>query len=293
MTVGPRSWSSALVRLDESAASAATPVGVSVDSGRVSGGGTRVETASTGLGTVTRDGVVVLDRLGLHLRHDDTDTWTMFADRFDGPVVATLDGLAWTVEEDGPLRGRVRGDGRLGDSRLALTVSVDYTGRVRLDIDVTMVELFRALQLVAELPSEPLSRLDGIPAGAIAREPGNVEWPVQGWSLVRRAGSDVALVTADAYSLSLDDRRWQWTLLRTPQMAWPPHESERRAQARHTDQGEHRFSFELMASPALAAAAVARAARQQARPPFAFTRYEGLARPPWGPVPPAKLRPAV
>jgi alpha-mannosidase len=42
---------------------------------------------------------------------------------------------------------------------------------------------------------------------------------VQGWSCVELADRRPALVTGKDYRLSLDDR-WQWTLLRSPRMAW-------------------------------------------------------------------------
>ena len=72
-------------------------------------------------------------------------------------------------------------------------------------------------------------------------------------------------------------------------MAWPPAEAPRRSPPRHTDQGTHRFTFLLAAAPELPAAELDRIARQLAQPPIAFTRTEGVDRPPWGDVPPERL----
>ncbi|HET7572043.1 MAG TPA: hypothetical protein VFJ77_05160 [Gaiellaceae bacterium] len=289
--IEPRAWTTRLIRLDEPQPFAldATAGG---DERGLRGGGVEVTLAPSGIAAIAAGGAQLLGPagLGLHLRVDESDTWTMFSDRFEGAVAERLDGLVWTVEEDGPLRARARGSGRLGSSPLALVVSLDAEGRLSLDVEVTMVASFRALQLAVDLPAEAEERRDGVPAGSVRREPGPAEWPVQGWSCVRAAGRDLALVTADAYSLSLDGTTWQWTLLRTPRMGWPPLESPRRAHAPHTDQGEHRFSFRMLAAPALADAELERAARAQTRPPVAFSRYDGLARPPWGAVPPPKLR---
>jgi hypothetical protein len=112
---------------------------------------------------------------------------------------------------------------------------------------------------------------------------------VQGWSRLTFAERDLALLTADAYSASADQRTWQWTLLRTPRMAWPPLPSDRKAAVRHTDQGEHRYSFRLLTAPSLPADDLDRLARAQQQPPISFSRYEHVSRPPWGDVPPRKL----
>jgi len=97
-------------------------------------------------------------------------------------------------------------------------------------------------------------------------------------------------VTNDAYSLSLNDDVWQWTLLRSPRMTWGGGDPEIYAgRDWHTDQGSHTFAMILHVAGPLDDAALHAAARQQAQPPIVFDRYEGLQRPPWGSQPPRFL----
>jgi len=50
----------------------------------------------------------------------------------------------------------------------------------------------------------------------------------------------------------------------------------------YTDQGEHHFQFQFLASRAsLPDTLLEKRARQQVQPPIIFDRYEGLNRPPW------------
>ncbi len=113
---------------------------------------------------------------------------------------------------------------------------------------------------------------------------------MQGWSRVEVADKQVALITADAYSLSLDGNLWQWTLLRSPKMAWGGGEPLVYAgRDWHTDQGQHTFDFVLHADSGMEENGLSGAARQWAQPPVVFDRYEGMDRPPWGNSPPRGL----
>jgi alpha-mannosidase len=104
------------------------------------------------------------------------------------------------------------------------------------------------------------------------------------------AGLQLALVTADAYSLNGDGDLWQWTLLRSPKMAWGGGEPLiYGGRDWHTDQGPHAFEFALLAGDRLDEADLRAAARRQAQPPVLFDRYEGMNRPPWGNSPPRGL----
>lgn len=234
--------------------------------------------------------------IGLHLREDHTDTWAFTTDRFDEPVFATLDVTdGWTVEERGPLRVRGRLDGRLGDSIVRWTVSLHRDDpRVYLGLEITFAERFKALQLPIRLASQPSRWTDGQAGGRVEREPGATEWPVQGWSRVQVGDAVLALLTGDAYSVGLDGATWQWTLLRSPKMAWGGDQPEIYAgRDVHTDQGVHEFAFVLHpapANPGLTDVALHTAARQLLQPPIVFDRTEGLHRPPWGNNPPPHLR---
>jgi alpha-mannosidase len=284
-TIDASGWTTLLVRSDiVEGVAAPVPHAAAASAEWLSGGDIEIALGADGIGRVERDGAVVLEGISLQLREDLSDTWTMESDSFDGPVVDRLSTPEWSTEELGPLRARSRARVRLGESPLELAVSVDHEGRVTLDLLVAFVERFRALQLTFLLPFEPAEHEAGVPAGAARRAAGKTEWPVQGWSRVGEA----AVVTGDAYSVSVDGNRWQWTLLRSPRMAWPPIPSVRRAAARHTDQGEHEFSFQLHFGQASAAELEA-AARQQLQPPVVFSRYDAVDRPPWGAAPPERL----
>ncbi len=229
--------------------------------------------------------------IGLHLRRDNTDTWTFHTDRFDEPVEATFEADGWVVEETRPLRARVRLDGTLGGSRVRWTLTL-HRGEPKLHVgvEINFSEQFRLLQMPVSLASHPDSRVDGLPGGHTERASDQVEWPVQGWSRVEVEGCHLALVTGDAYSLSLDGDCWQWTLLRSPKMAWGGGKPEVYAgRDWHTDQGPHTFGFVLHAGEHLEEGTLRTACRQQMQPPVVFDRYEGMDRPPWGNSPPRAL----
>jgi alpha-mannosidase len=195
------------------------------------------------------------------------------------------------VEESGPLRARVRSEGWLGRSavRWTLTLHRDEP-RLHLRVEVNFNERFKLLQMPVHLASVPARWTDGLPGGLVERTAGPTEWPLQGWSRVDVAGGQLALATGDAYSLSLDGGRWQWTLLRSPKMAWGGGEPAVYAgRDWHTDQGPHTFDFTLYVGEHLDETMLHTAARQQMQPPVVFDRYEGMDRPPWGNSPPRAL----
>ncbi|QIN83755.1 hypothetical protein GBA63_14770 [Rubrobacter tropicus] len=253
----------------------------------------RADLDNSGIRALTVDGRNPLGGGGmrLHLREDHTDTWTFHTNRFDGPVSGVFEGEGWVVEESGPLRARVRLDGTLGGSRVRWTLTLHRDdARLRVGIEVNFNERFELLQMPVHLADPPARRTDGLAGGQVDRAPGPTEWPVQGWSRVDVAGGQLALVTADAYSLSGDGDLWQWTLLRSPRMAWGGGEPlVYGGRDWHTDQGPHAFEFVLLTGESLDEIALRATARQQAQPPILFDRYEGMDRPPWGNSPPRGL----
>ena len=241
--------------------------------------------------TVAGQNILGPGGIGVHLREDYTDTWTFHTDRFREPIVAAFHPGAWTVEETGPLRARVRAEGWLGHSWIRWTLTLHRDDpRLHIDLDITFNERFALLQMPIHVADAVERWTDGLAGGAVERQPGPVEWPLQGWSRVIAGGRAVALLTSDAYSLSLDDRCWQWTLLRSPRMAWGGDNPDiYSGRDWHTDQGPHSFHFIMQAGTMLEDEALHTAARQQAQPPIVFDRYEGLERPPWGNSPPRRL----
>jgi len=217
----------------------------------------------------------------LHLRQDHTDTWSTGADRFAGPIVAVLANGAWTVEETGPLRARVRMENRLGTSRLRWTLSLDHDDpRLRMHLEINFDERFAALQLAAHPAIGAIRRTDEIPGGAIDRPFSPAECPVQGWSRIAFADAALAVLTQDAFSVSAEPGLWQWTLLRSPLMAWqggePPVYHGRDT---HTDQGEHDFALDMHVGDTLSDTALDIAARRMAQRLITFERTDGAERP--------------
>jgi alpha-mannosidase len=259
----------------------------------LSNGRVTVSLGGGGISQIALRGVNLLGRggIGLHLRHDSTDTWTFHTDSWSEPIEARLAHGSWQVEESGPQRGRVRLDARLRNSRVTWIVSL-YEGESRIEIDlfINFDEHFTLLQMPVRLASPPSHRVDGIAGGHVARAAGAAEWPFLGWSRLRVGRTDIGFVTSDAYSHSVNGALWQPTLLRSPKMAWgggrPVVYSGR---DHYTDQGMHSFRFQLWCAPSIAESELAAAVRRQAQPLIVFDRYEGMDRPAWGPVPPRGL----
>jgi alpha-mannosidase len=259
----------------------------------LSNGLVTVALGAGGIAQIAFRGTHLLGRggIGLHLRHDSTDTWTFHTDRWAEPIEARLVGARWEVEETGPLRVRARLEARLRNSIIRWTVSLyAREPRVDLELEVNFGERFTLLQMPIRLAASPSRWTDGIAGAHVPREPGPTEWPFLGWSRLRVGRTDIGCVTNDSYSHSVDGALWQPTLLRSPKMAWgggtPATYGGR---DHHTDQGVHRFRFELRFGASLSEADLARAARRQGQPLVVFDRYEGLNRPAWGPVPPRGL----
>ena len=85
--------------------------------------------------------------IGLHLRHDASDTWTHDLDRFPEPVAARLEGASWEVEEAGPLRARARLEAQLGASRVRWTLTLE-AGATRLGLALEVLWAERLLSLI-------------------------------------------------------------------------------------------------------------------------------------------------
>jgi alpha-mannosidase len=250
----------------------------------------RLDLDRYGIGALRAGNEQVLggEGLRLHLRADHTDTWTFLTDRFREPVEEVFHTSGWVVEETGPLRARVRAEGLLGGSPIRWTLTL-HAGDPRLYVrlEVNFCEHYRLLQLAASLPAAPDQWIAGLAGGSVERQPTATEWPVQGWA---QAGGNLALITADAYSASLEGSLWQWTLLRSPQMAWGGEQADVYAgRDFFSDQGPQVFNFIVRADRPRELASFEQEARQQARPLIVFDRYEGMNRPAWGSETPRHL----
>ncbi|HSP41494.1 MAG TPA: hypothetical protein VLO11_01365, partial [Luteolibacter sp.] len=229
--------------------------------------------------------------LSLHLREDHGDTWVFHETAFQEDVVAKLDELEWTTEDEGPLRVRLFADRTLGDSKLRIGVTL-YAGRpeLHLDLEIVFAERFKLLQMPIQLATPPTSWTSGLAGGQVARRPGPDEMPFSGWDSVLTTGCNLSLHTPDAYSSRLFGDVWQFSLLRSPLMAWTGDSHLPAAMSRcHSDQGWHRFHFILRADDTFDPARCARISDHQTMPPVVFDHYQGMNRPAWGNAPPRRL----
>jgi alpha-mannosidase len=272
-----------LVRDDPKPRTPEAPTDLEVTESRLANSYFDIHLSTASIGQLRFKGRPLLGEAGatLHLRQDSTDTWTFHTDRFTEAIASGLNADGWVVEESGPLRARVRLDGVIGSSQLRWTLSLPRnSSRLSMQVEVLFAEKFKLLQMPLQLAAQSVMWTAGLAAGCVKRAPEPTEWPVNGWASVPIGGTQLAVVTGDAYSASLQGNTWQWTLLRSPKMAWGGGQPKVYAgRDWHTDQGMHSFYFELFADEQLEAADLHRAARQQLQQPIVFDRYEGMNRP--------------
>lgn len=233
--------------------------------------------------------------LRLHWREDRADTWGFHITRFAGPITDVLGGLKWTVEESGPLRGRVRAEGSFSRTSFRWTVTIHPDQPwIDMRLDLVTAERFRLLQMPIHLAKPAAKWRCGLAGGAIDRVPESVEWPLQGWAypVWEGAGTVPVLLTQDINSASLEADRWTWSLMRATRMAWSGEDvAMYTGREDFTDQGVLRFDLRLMLLPLreLSDAQLTAQSELLVTPPVVFDRYEGMNRPPWGNNTPRRL----
>ena len=281
--IAPQSAKIVLVR-DDARPDGAIPSDLTVSPQRLSNDHVALELGARGVSSIELNGQS-LGAWNLQTRADASDTWSFVIDRFDGEVTEQLGDLTWQVEEAGPLRVRVRAEGVLGLSRVRWTLSLRRDcPEIEWQIEVGWNERYTLLQMAFELGQAPHLRRDGLAGGSVVRPLDPREWPLQKWGTVQTQKGALGLLTPDIYSVSCDENRWTWTMLRSPRMAWgggDPHVWGGRET--FCDQGFHRFEGVLKLNQTMPDAAdLDGAARDFVCKPTAFDRYEGLDRPPWG-----------
>lgn len=259
----------------------------------LSNGRIQLRLSSQGLSSIKLDGNELLgeDGLSLHLRDDHGDTWVFHQTGFNEPVVETLDDLEWTIEDTGPLRARAFADQLLGSTRVRLAVTL-YSNKpeVQLSAQVVFSERHKMLQMPIQLARKPSGWISGLAGGMVNRQPGPDEMPFCSWDSVQAEDSCLSLHTPDVYSSRLHEDVWQFTLLRSPLMAWTGDSELTPAYTRrHSDQGWHEFEFILRADTQFDAERCDAIAAHQAKPPVIFDHYVGMNRPAWGNAPPRRL----
>jgi alpha-mannosidase len=266
---------------------------VSVVDRNITSGEITLETGRRGLASLKWRGRELLGRdgLSLHLREDHGDTWVFHQTGFNEDITGRLDGLDWVVEDAGPLRARLFADQKIGDSKVRMGVTV-YAGKpeIHIHLQVVFAERHKMLQMPVHLAAAPAGWTSGLAGGHVKRSPGPDEMPFCGWDSVHGAGYNLSLHTPDAFSSRLHADVWQFSLLRSPLMAWtgdshlPPAFSRR-----HSDQGWHDFHFILRIDGTPDLRRCERISDHQAKPPVVFDHYVGMNRPAWGNAPPRRL----
>ena len=272
-----------------------TPTRLSASGERSRNGLVTRRAARGGIGAIAFAGTELLGRsgLGLQLRKDGTDTWTFHADRWEEPVEATLAGAGWQVEETGPLRVRARLDGRLGNSRVRLTVSLCRgEPAVRVELEVNFDERYTLLQMPVALAGAGARWTDGIADGHVDRSSG--ARPSGRSSAGRGSGSaalDLGVRDHDCYSHSVDGD--DLAADAAPQSAHGlgrrrPADLCRPRPAHRPGRPPFRLHAPLR-RPRCRSRPCRGAAPAAPQPLVVFDRYEGMNRPAWGPVPPRGL----
>jgi alpha-mannosidase len=259
----------------------------------ITSGDITLETGRQGIASLKWQGRELLGRdgLSLHLREEHGDTWVFHQTGFNENIVDRLGELDWVVEDPGPLRARLFADQTLGDSKIRIGVTV-YAGKpeIHLHLQVVFAERHKMLQMPIHLAAAPGGWTSGLAGGHVNRSSGPDELPFCGWDSVQGDGHNLSLHTPDAYSSRLHGDVWQFSLLRSPLMAWTGDSHLAPAfSRRHSDQGWHDFHFILRIDDSLIPLRCEQISAHQAKPPVVFDHYIGMNRPAWGNAPPRRL----
>ncbi|MFM7179856.1 MAG: glycoside hydrolase family 38 C-terminal domain-containing protein [Verrucomicrobiales bacterium] len=231
------------------------------------------------------------DGISLHLREEHGDTWVFHQTGFNEDITSKLEGLEWIVEDSGPLRARIFADQTIGSSKVRLGITV-YAGKpeIHLHLQVIFAEQHKMLQMPIQLASAATGWTSGLAGGYVKRNPGPDEMPFCGWDSVQGAGHSLSMHTPDAYSSRLHENVWQFSLLRSPLMAWTgDSEFDPAFSRQHSDQGSHDFHFILRLDEKPDPIRCEMISDHQAKPPVVFDHYVGMNRPAWGNAPPRRL----
>lgn len=263
------------------------------DGKSIASGDLALATSAKGIGSIRWKGRELLGNQGLslHLREDHGDTWVFHQTGFNEDIVSRLRGLKWIIEDEGPLRARMFADQKIGDSKVRLGLSI-YAGKpeIHLHLQVVFAERHKMLQMPIHLADAPTGWTSGLAGGHVKRSTGPDELPFCGWDSVQGTDYCLSLQTPDAYSSRVHEDTWQFSLLRSPLMAWAgDNELTPAFSRRHSDQGWHDFHFILRVDDSLDPVRCEHVSAHQAKPPVVFDHYVGMNRPAWGNSPPRRL----
>ncbi len=185
--------------------------------------------------------------VGIHFIDDPSDTWSHDMTGFSQVPREQLRFSRTGVQEDGPIRAVVHGEGTCGRSDVAVCAILYSDSPVaEIRVAVTWVERLTLAKLVFGFGGEVASRLDGVPAGRLERRQNGYEYPVIDSTIVAGdGGRGCAIVGPDAFGIDGIGNSVRYTLLRSPAYAWQGKNGGVKANEPHrwTDRGEHRFRF--------------------------------------------------
>ena len=167
------------------------------------------------------------------------DTWahgiTHFSDEYSLPV----SGSAHLIES-GPVRATVRTEQRFGESRLVRDYSISpHTGRVLVKTKIDFREKFCILKFAFPVTGAGERALCGIPYGYTERPTDGSEQVMCDW-----VSHGILLLAAEGkYSFDAEKNVLSLTVLRSA--IYADHYGERDEFCEFTEQGEHRFAYEI------------------------------------------------
>lgn len=183
-----------------------------------------VQTGPTGLASIRRkdSGAEILGKGGIRIASfvDTSDSWghlvpdAIFGTEPAGQFAAE----SWKVIEAGPLRAAVSGDLRLRHSRILWRIFL-HAGdpAVHMRLRVYYQGQHEIVKMIVPPGFVPTARIDGVPAGRIARPMNRQEFPFQDHVTVHSDAASLSLVTRDAYAVDVQpDGTVRLTLLRSP-----------------------------------------------------------------------------
>ncbi len=210
------------------------------------------------------------------IREDSSDTWSHGIDAYSEKAVGDIEITGYEIEESGPIRGVLRVDGELGETRMSLWFRL-YRGSPELELTlaITWSERFRISKLVLSFPEPFTERTDGIPGGGLQRRQDGTEYPVQNWFIGGSGENRIGVGCPDVFALDGSGNEVRCTLLRSPVYAWhKPTILSESGSYMHTDQGTHTFRFLIV--PDAEPVGLDRLAKRLAQPPLGFDWTGGM-----------------
>ncbi|HPT85182.1 MAG TPA: glycoside hydrolase family 38 C-terminal domain-containing protein [Bacillota bacterium] len=172
------------------------------------------------------------------------DTWSHGKNFFDKDIARFSDAEI-TVLENGPVRATLKVESRYNKSTLTQYFSLDYASRtLSVSAKVDWHEKHKMLKLRWPVAVKEPCAFYEVPFGWIERPCDGEEEPGQQWVAVRGKDFGMALLNDSKYSFSIKGCELNLTVVRSP--IYGDHGNVRSPEAEFTDQGEHRFEYELM-----------------------------------------------